>query len=665
MAGFRPVDLSALLNRISLAAAHKKNALLPVFESVQNARQAIEAKNGIEHPYDGKINVKVIRGSDDCITEFVITDDGIGLNEENYLAFLTPYTDHNLKRGGRGFGRIIGHKVFERIFYYSNFINETNGFSSRNFEFCTDYGNEIKNNIDEFTQKIKETGTIVRLQTFNEHFLRHAHLPTEIISELLLSHFFSQFSQSSMPEFILQDGEKVINLGLAFTEMLHTSGEPRTITVRLNDGSTHELKASLMRIKKKGTSPHIISLLAHGRGVGEARDITQMLGNIKLQDEEGTPLALIGCVEGPLLEDRLNAERTNFDLHPKDIDFIIREVRDLIVAEEQEKFDQIREKQQEIIKQILIDNPDLKTALSDSSLSEFLEKLKFSDRDKNSIQERMALEKTRVESRLRAMKGDLIKNMHDPDTGKRAHEYYIKSSEHNKNELAKYVALRKSVLEVFEELRGYRDDDGKYPYEDTVHELIFPRFKSNETVDYSGHNLWLVDDRLSFVNYISSDRTLEGKGRKKGEKVTDILCYEDCGIWSTGEDVSSGHLILVEFKRPGRKSYTRQDNPVQQVYDTLHYIREQGSLKTENGRTIEVDKTIPAIIYIVADRDPSFTKILKHEDFEETWDHKGYFKFHKNLKAYIEVITFDKLLTDAKARNKAFLAKLFPEDYSL
>ncbi|PCI32354.1 MAG: hypothetical protein COB54_07600 [Alphaproteobacteria bacterium] len=665
MTGFMPVDLSALLNRISLASAHKKNALLPVFEAVQNARQAIEAKNGTEHPYDGKIKVSVMRDLNGFITEFVIDDDGVGLNEENYLAFRTPYTDHNLKRGGRGFGRIIGHKVFARIFYHSNFINENNEFTTRTFEFCTDYGNEIKEKAGDFAQDILETGTTVRLQNFNEHFLRHASLSTETISELLLAHFFSQFAQSSMPELVLQDGENVVNLGLAFTEILHTSGDPHTITVNLNDGSTHQLQASLMRVKKKGASPHIISLLAHGRGVGEARDITQMLGNIKLQDDNGTALILIGCVEGPLLEERLNAERTNFDLHPKDIDFIMREVKGLIVAEEQEKFDQIRDKQQIIIKQLLIDNPDLKTALSDSSLSEFLQKLRFSDRDKNSIQERLSLEKARVEGRLRAMKGELIKNLRDPDTGKRAHEYYIKSSEHNKNELAKYVALRKSVLEVFEELRGYQDDTGKYPYEDTVHELIFPRFKSNETVDYSGHNLWLVDDRLSFVNYISSDRTLAGKSRQKGEKVTDILCYEDCGIWSTGEDVSSGHLIMVEFKRPGRSGYTRQDNPVQQVYDTLHYIREQGSLKTENGRTIEVDKKIPAIIYIVADRDPSFTKILEHEDFEETWDHRGYFKFHKNLRAYIEVITFDKLLLDAKARNKAFLARLFPEDYSL
>ena len=45
-------------------------------------------------------------------------------------------------------------------------------------------------------------------------------------------------------------------------------------------------------------------------------------------------------------------------------------------------------------------------------------------------------------------------------------------------------------------------------------------------------------------------------------------------------------------------------------------------------------------------------------DLQVTHDHLGYLGYNKGFKAYIEVISFDRLVNLAKERNKAFFDKL-------
>lgn len=43
---------------------------------------------------------------------------------------------------------------------------------------------------------------------------------------------------------------------------------------------------------------------------------------------------------------------------------------------------------------------------------------------------------------------------------------------------------------------------------------------------------------------------------------------------------------------------------------------------------------------------------------QEAQDKMGYFGYHPNYKAYIEVISFNKLIQQAKERNRMFFQKL-------
>jgi hypothetical protein len=69
---------------------------------------------------------------------------------------------------------------------------------------------------------------------------------------------------------------------------------------------------------------------------------------------------------------------------------------------------------------------------------------------------------------------------------------------------------------------------------------------------YFQRNLWLLDERLAFVSYISSDRTLHGGRRQPNDKVIDIAFYDECYV-AGGQGNNS--VVIVEFKRPGRDDY--------------------------------------------------------------------------------------------------------------
>ena len=51
-------------------------------------------------------------------------------------------------------------------------------------------------------------------------------------------------------------------------------------------------------------------------------------------------------------------------------------------------------------------------------------------------------------------------------------------------------------------------------------------------------------------------------------------------------------------------------------------------------------------------------EILESRDYKKTPDDRGYYMYHDKYKAYIEVVPLDKVLYNAKQRNRAFFLKL-------
>ena len=83
-----------------------------------------------------------------------------------------------------------------------------------------------------------------------------------------------------------------------------------------------------------------------------------------------------------------------------------------------------------------------------------------------------------------------------------------------------------------------------------------------------------------------------------------------------------------------------------------------GSVKTETGRLIPNSDDIPGFCYVLCDITSSIQDRCDMLDLKITADKLGYFGYHKKFNAYIEVISFDRLLNMANERNKAFFDRI-------
>ena len=92
----------------------------------------------------------------------------------------------------------------------------------------------------------------------------------------------------------------------------------------------------------------------------------------------------------------------------------------------------------------------------------------------------------------------------------------------------------------------------------------------------------------------------------------------------------------------------------------LEYVSEirAGNAETHEGRPILVDENTRFYLYAICDIDKSLRKIIQRDDYKQLPDKLGYYKYHNGYNAYIEIIPFDKLVNDARVRNRIFIETL-------
>jgi hypothetical protein len=173
-------------------------------------------------------------------------------------------------------------------------------------------------------------------------------------------------------------------------------------------------------------------------------------------------------------------------------------------------------------------------------------------------------------------------------------------------------------------------------------------------------NLWLIDERLTFHSFVSSDKPLSSLGdhlASESAKRPDLFIFDRKIVFAEDEQPLKS-LVVIEFKRPQRDDYTMGNNPLTQSLDLVADIR-AGTFKNDKGRPIAIANVdIPAFCYLVCDITPSLKRVLRQMDAQPLPDGQGYYNFHKEYKAYYEVMDYGKLLRDAQKRNRVFFEKL-------
>src|SRR3546814_4346688 len=70
--------------------------------------------------------------------------------------------------------------------------------------------------------------------------------------------------------------------------------------------------------------------------------------------------------------------------------------------------------------------------------------------------------------------------------------------------------MRRCVIDLFSKSLEI-GADGKHQSEGEVHDIIMQRRKDSEELNYDAHNLWILDERLNFTSYVSSDKPLRSE----------------------------------------------------------------------------------------------------------------------------------------------------------
>jgi hypothetical protein len=228
-------------------------------------------------------------------------------------------------------------------------------------------------------------------------------------------------------------------------------------------------------------------------------------------------------------------------------------------------------------------------------------------------------------------------------------------SQNGKNDLAHYVCNRKLIVDTFDELRKRRENDNKPHLEKELHDLIFPMGQTSETLDYENHNLWLLDERLVFSQYVASDKVISSSETKEPDL---IVFNEEVCIYRNGENITTSPLTIFEFKRPKRKNYPDNENPIMQACRYAEKIRDGKYEMPEGLEPIKVSKETPVYVYVVSDLVDKIHEFAKGFSLTISPDGEGYFGFSSGFNVYIEVMSYRKLIGDAKMRNKIFFKKL-------
>ncbi len=234
-------------------------------------------------------------------------------------------------------------------------------------------------------------------------------------------------------------------------------------------------------------------------------------------------------------------------------------------------------------------------------------------------------------------------------------EIVNKVSGTSKNDLIHYIALRRTILDIFGKSLEV-DESGAYSAEGVVHDIIFPRKGHSDATSFRDHNLWIVDERLNFTTWVSSDIPLDGKSTDR----PDLLVYNKRVLFR-GDNEASNPITIFEFKKPQRDDFVNpssREDPVQQIVRYVNDIRD-GKYKTPEGRKILVAENTPFYGYVVCDLTPKVETWLEREkNFTPMPDRLGWFQWIGNINLYVEVISWDKVLRDAKMRNQIFFQKL-------
>jgi hypothetical protein len=672
-----------LQGRLRNTSLPRGNGLHPLYEAVVNSIHSLAASS---QPVDlAEITVEIIRNPQSAfqleevkgkrgappledIIGFKITDNGVGFHDENMVSFETLDSDYKAAIGCRGVGRLLWLKAYRNVEIDSVFQADEKTWKKRIFTFSASQG------VGAVTLEAQSADakplTRVFLKGFDEAYRERSAKTLKAIAANVLEHCLWYFVRAGgAPKIVIKDGDESINLESLYDEYMFSSASRETIRVKES-----EFELTHIKLKATSASHHMIAWCADGRVVQEenlAGKVTGLHG--KISDEDGD--FLYRCyVTSPFLDERVRPERIGFDIQEmtdglfSSSEVGLSEIRDAVTASAARHLDEYLQKNKQegrerIERFVSTKAPRYRPILARLPNDQFSVDPTISDKELDLLLHKQLAE---IEGSLLS-EGHAVMNFKEGDDladyQKRLASYLEKADAIKQSDLANYVFHRRVVLEILAKAIE-RGTDGKYAREELIHELIMPMRKTSDEVKLDSCNLWLLDERLAFHDFLASDKPLSSmpittSSSTKKPDLCVLNVFDEPVLVSDSKKLPLASIVIVEIKRPMRNDAAAGEDkdPVEQSLGYLDRIREGGA-QTASGRLIPSSNEIPGFCYAICDITSSIERRCKLLGLTPRSDHSGYFGYNANYKAYIEVISFDGLLNAARERNRAFFDKL-------
>ncbi len=637
------------------------SALQPLFEAVSNAIHSTQAKFNETVSTDGRVIVTVSTGRKKGDVWATVEDNGAGLDAKNWDAFTTTDTDNKIKIGGKGVGRLLWLDCFEKIEINSVF-QDSGTFKRRTFRFVLTVSDQIQDHLLEDANGVSTSSFHVRFTSLRNNAYQDKFPGREsYIFQHITSHFLPTFIGGRCPRLTVIVGDD----SREFPDAINGIVLRRAPEVAVETQNYGTLNLTLMECDKVASADlkglHFVHFIAHDRTV-HSQCIDSKLGLRQFGDNNDRVFHAI--VTGKYLDQNVNQERTAFIFENSVIEKIINEVCfERIEVFLEEPLTGLRGDQRQKIENITATYP----SVAFGNTEELQKKVPTGELNEDAIYGHLARERFRRDMRQAEKIRGVLERLKDTTADANTFATAIAEAgqaleDAEQRSLAEYVVRRKVVLDFMDILLGkVRDDtrDSAYQREDILHSFICP-VKVNTVAEgrrvepASSHDLWIIDERLTFAQYFSSDVDFTKLAEASdSQERPDVLIFDH--VHGLRQSEAPSNVLLVEFKRPGRTSYRDDENPQHQVE---RYVRRllTGGLSDVKGRPIKLDSNTIFYCFIVADI------VGKLDEWTFSWqrtvDGRGrIYRPNSGFTGSIELIGWDALLEDAKIRNRAFFDK--------
>jgi hypothetical protein len=453
------------------------------------------------------------------------------------------------------------------------------------------------------------------------------------------------------------DADETTDLRVAFKDLIVDTSEQQ-VTIPIDDGQEVAMTIRHMRAAKSIRSDanrknyNWLFMSAHQRAVDDA-PLDDAIGLKSLNGDK----VYVGCVYGEFLDAHVNAERTAFTFDADENQTIRRALVKSIMGYLDNFVSEVKEKKRTVASRVVGEYPQF--LYLQSEMEEFVEKLAPGSVSKEQVFVEMCRDRFRKTNAAHKIESSLKKiTTYTAEVMDQVEQYQKFVEKQQQGVLAEYVLIRKSIIDILDKYMGFRDEKGAHWLEEAIHKLIVPMRTDSAILEIRDHQLWLLDDRLAFFAYFASDKALNTYTDNPSKDRPDVaFFYDTCFAWQ--ERDAGNTVVLVEFKRPGRDNYDGEDNPVRQLIAYIKKFQNSTSLRDSRGRVFSPRlKNAAFHCYIVADITDSLRDSFNGYSFNDTPDGLGLIGYLRSPDAFVEVISYAKLLSDAKMRNAVFFQKL-------